>query len=344
MKSFLTSGLLFYSASSLIPALKSTHWAIRVWDFPRLQMMLLGLIFFAPMAAYAIREKKKSFWLLLPVIGLGFDAYRLYPYTPFSPIESKMHDVREGNFSVMIFNVLQTNEEKKKLAELIRKESPDFVFLFEVDKKWTDSLDAIEGYLVRHYHPLDNTYGIAFLSKLEIESFSLEFLVEKDIPSYEIKFRPDGKEVVTIFAVHPRPPRPPEESEDRDAELVLVAKKARKLKGPVLVVGDMNDVAWSHTTRLFRRISGLLDPRVGRRPYGTFPSLPTPLRFPLDYIFHSEELKLTGIQILPDIGSDHLPMRASFFVGRKKDQESFEKPEPEDFREADKIINKGLDK
>jgi endonuclease/exonuclease/phosphatase (EEP) superfamily protein YafD len=39
---------------------------------------------------------------------------------------------------------------------------------------------------------------------------------------------------------------------------------------PALVAGDLNDVAWSHTSRLFRRIAQMLDPRVGRGIYSTF--------------------------------------------------------------------------
>ncbi len=307
-----------------------------------MQLGVVGLVLFIWCAFLFIQNKDKFLYLLIiPMIALCLDAYRLYPYSPLSPIESEIHKHEKSEFSVMIFNVLQTNEEKKKLADLVVDKNPDFVFLFEVDKKWTDSLDSIPGYPERYYHPLDNTYGIAFISRKKLDSASIKFLVKDDVPSYEIKFRPDNGDIITIFAVHPRPPAPPDDSHHRDAELVIVAKKAREIKGPVIVLGDMNDVAWSHTTRLFRRISGLLDPRVGRRPYSTFPAVSTIFRYPLDYIFHSKELKLTNLEVLPDISSDHLPLIASFYLDYKNDQESTEKPDSGDFQEAKKILKKG---
>lgn len=60
---------------------------------------------------------------------------------------------------------------------------------------------------------------------------------------------------VHFFGVHPRPPAPSESvtSTEKDQELLLIAKRVRALQKPVIVAGDLNDVAWSYTTELFQK-------------------------------------------------------------------------------------------
>jgi hypothetical protein len=80
----------------------------------------------------------------------------------------------------------------------------------------------------------------------------------------------------------PRPPVPPTPSYGRDAELVLIGREIDGASRPAVVAGDLNDVAWSSTTTLFQKISGTLDPRVGRGLYNSFHAKSPLLRFPLD--------------------------------------------------------------
>jgi endonuclease/exonuclease/phosphatase (EEP) superfamily protein YafD len=148
---------------------------------------------------------------------------------------------------------------------------------------------------------------------------------------------------VNLHCLHPKPPWIGDDVEERDAELLLVAREAARDRRPTIICGDLNDVAWSHTTRLFQRTSGLLDPRVGRGLYATFHAKYWFARWPLDHIFHDASFTLGRLQVLGYFGSDHFPVFARLVhkPSAKKVQEA-PSPEPGDQREASKKIAEGL--
>jgi hypothetical protein len=110
-------------------------------------------------------------------------------------------------------------------------------------------------------------------------------------------------------------------------------------------MGDLNDVAWSRTTRLFQRISGLLDPRVGRMYVNTFHADYPLLRWSLDHIFHSTDFALVEMKRLPHVGSDHFPVYVALQTGQ-----IFEQLQPEleqsavDEEDAQEAIRDGIEK
>ncbi|MER2492753.1 endonuclease/exonuclease/phosphatase family protein [Catenovulum sediminis] len=229
----------------------------------------------------------------------------------------------------MTANVLTPNRNADLLIQMVREYNPDVLVTLESDQWWEDQLKVLEAdmpYSVKC--PLDNLYGMHIFSRLPLNDQEISYLVEEDVPSIHTTLTLRSGKTVRMHFLHPAPPSPTEnpESAERDAELVIVARSVAESDLPVIVTGDLNDVAWSATTRLFRKISGLLDPRVGRGMYNTFHADFPFLRWPLDHLFHSQHFTLNLIKRLPSIGSDHFALltRLTFFPMKGADQEGLD--------------------
>jgi endonuclease/exonuclease/phosphatase (EEP) superfamily protein YafD len=108
---------------------------------------------------------------------------------------------------------------------------------------------------------------------------------------------------------------------------------------PAIVAGDLNDVAWSYTTQLFQRISGLIDPRLGRGLFNTYHARIPIMRWPLDHIFFDPEFRLCRIERQGFIGSDHFPILVELsFEPEGADEHEARAPMPRDRAEARRMI------
>ena len=219
------------------------------------------------------------------------------------------HNEDIPTLSLLSANVLMDNRDSDALIKLVKQYHPDLLITMETNDWWQTQLDSLESYPHRLAHPLENKYGMHLYSRLPLKDALVEFLVSDDIPSINTKLDVGGTEV-RLHIVHPTPPAPGENdsSEERDVELLVLAQFLKSIEIPTIVSGDLNDVAWSKTTRLFRSVSGLLDPRTGRGMFNTFHADYWFLRWPLDHVFVSKHWRVNRIERLPYIGSDHFPV------------------------------------
>lgn len=301
-------------ALTLLPLSRHEAWWVRGLDFPRLQLAVLALALLAAEAALLDRGRWETWAVMAAALAsLAYQAWWIVPYTPLFPREVAPAPGGGGDdaLGVLAVNVLTPNRNAGALLRLVRRERPDVLVAVETDRWWQERLDALEPeYPYALKCPLDNLYGMHVYSRLPLEDARVQFLVEPGVPSmHAVAVLRSGRRVRMHF-LHPRPPSPTEnpESSERDAELVAVGKSAAGAELPVVVTGDLNDVAWSATTRLFRKVSGLLDPRVGRGMYNTFHARWPFLRWPLDHLFHSAHFTLARMERLPGVGSDHFPI------------------------------------
>lgn len=299
---------------TLLPTWRHEAWWVRSLDFPRLQLFVISL-FMLLMEVVLLNLSSYATWSLLIVtlLCLVYHTWWIIPYTRVFPIEVKsaVNLDSQRMIRIMTANVLTPNRNAKALIELVRENMPDILVTLESDQWWQARLDILEpDYPYTIKCPLDNLYGMHVYSRLPLEESKIDYLVEPDIPSmHTLVTLPSGDKIRHHF-LHPAPPSPTEnnESSERDAELIIVAKRVAETDTPVIVTGDLNDVAWSETTRLFRKISGLLDPRIGRGMFNTFHADFWFIRWPLDHLFHSNHFTLSSIRRLPGFGSDHFAL------------------------------------
>ncbi|CAM4021541.1 endonuclease/exonuclease/phosphatase family protein [Gillisia limnaea] len=343
----------FFSLLMLIPTLASLtkfdQWWIRGFDFPRLQisflillMISLSLIFYTFGAVY------HYIIVILLLSSFIYQAVKIFPYTILSKkvvLKFKGSDPR-GVISILISNVLTTNKRSDKLLDLVQANKPDILLTLESDQRWENELSVIEDeYIYTVKIPMDNFYGMHLYSKLKLEHIEIKYLISDEIPSIHGYVRLRNGERIKFHCLHPKPPSPSEDdtSTNRDAELLLVGREINTEKDSILVFGDLNDVAWSRTTKLFQKLSGLLDPRIGRGFYNTFHVDYALLRWPLDHVFHTKDFTLIEIKRLKSINSDHFPMyiKLNYEPKGRSFQEEPEKADGDEKEWANEKIENG---
>ncbi|NNH00582.1 endonuclease/exonuclease/phosphatase family protein [Acinetobacter sp. ANC 5414] len=335
---------------SLIPR---DEWWIRGADFPRLQILVLGLIAFVLLLVW---DQPWDLWRQIILVALiAALAYQLKMVLPYTFIWKKqVKKVRknqlnpEKQISLIVCNVLTKNDKYHLLIEQIQKHQPDLILTLESDQIWQNALAVIEkDYPYRVPVPLDNLYGMHLYSHLELKDTEVKFILSDEIPSIHTTVILPSGQPVQLYCLHPKPPSPTEAKDStlRDAELLIVGDQIKDLDESCIVMGDLNDVAWSRTTRLFQRISGLLDPRVGRHFVNTFHADYPLLRWSLDHIFHSTDFALVKMQRLPHIGSDHFPVYVVLQTSRVFEQVQDELEQTDaDEQEAHEAIQEGIEK
>lgn len=335
-------------AFTFLPMIRTSLWFIRIMDFPRFQIAFLSLMVLLIYSLYIPVETVYQYTLFgsLAIVLLIQFRY-IYPFTIFSPKQAQRSKENDPSNTIclMISNIRMENRKSKKYLQIVHENNPDIILINEPDHWWAAQLAELdEKYPFHVKKPIDNTYGMIVYSKLEFVKANLQFLVQEDIPSIHVVIKLRSGEEIELCCVHPTPPTPGSNTEKREAELLIVGKNVKKSKRASIVAGDLNDVGWSHTTKLFQRISGLLDPRVGRGFFNTYNVFVPFFRYPLDHVFYDPRFKLLHLERLPKFGSDHFPIMIKLlYKPEEQKEQNPKKADSEDKKEAEKLIEKGIE-
>ncbi|MBK1897460.1 endonuclease/exonuclease/phosphatase family protein [Chryseobacterium paridis] len=331
---------------TLLPKIQNQHWIFRVPEFGKIQITYFIVITFF---LGFFTQPSEGFWYYQGILLILFVHHGaiLVKYTPLYRV--KKHHQRNQSSQKLHFvsaNVYQFNTEYNRFIRLIEKCKPEMFLTMESNSDWEKALRVLENdYPYSHKITLENTYGMHFYSKIQIKNAITHYFVADDIPSIEIHLETEDGFSFVFFGVHPPPPSPTEEqtSKERDGDLLSIAKRVKDIHKPVMVVGDFNNVAWSKSSILFRKTSLLIDPRIGRAFVSTFHAKYQLLRFPIDLMFHSEDIFIKKLTTLENFGSDHLPVYCEFFIDHhnEEQEERIEVANSEEKAEAEKMIQEG---
>ena len=297
--------------TTVLPFWRTHLWWVRVCDFPRLQIAIAAVILIV--AGWYVLDGTLRLVLLFAVAAaLAYQVVRIFPFTPLARTEMGLADgVRDegGAVSIMASNVLMENDRYDLVRDAIEKADPDVLLLMETNALWADELaPVLERYETVERAVQENYYGMIFATRLEVEEVEMAYLTPDETPTAFAEMRDRIGRPFRFVGLHPRPPIPGDDTDDRDAEMLYSALFARKSGMPVVVAGDFNDAAWSHTSRRFKRVGGFLDPRVGRGMIPSFDANSYWMRAPIDQFYATEDVAVLDFGLGPNVGSDHFPV------------------------------------
>ena len=314
-------------AVTLLPFSNADFWWVRMWDFPRLQILVTAVIVLI-LSLFLFNTATIVIVLLMLAAGT-YQFVRIYPYTPIAPVELSLAAEDSGSVKLLAANVLMENDDHQKLIEVIDRIDPDVLLLMETDQTWTDAVaHVLERYETVLLEPRDDHYGMIFGTRLAVTEAEIVHLTEDDTPSIFAEMKASNGTSFRFVGLHPKPPVPGQDTEERDAQIRYAARFAAKSGVPLVTMGDFNDVAWSDTSQKFKHLGGYLDARVGRGLFASFDAHKFYLRCPIDHFYVTEEVAVVSFKREVYVGSDHFPMVATIILDENLARKLNRSPKP----------------
>jgi len=280
-------------------------WFLEIFTHLKLQLAYCFL-FYAILELAARRHRHAA-------ASLMFAAVNAFPVLfLFLPQESRAipSPPPPAHMRILQANILTSNTNSAALLSLIAHENPDVIVLQEPDERWRRELNSLTNiYPVFAILPRDDNFGAAIYCKANALTAKIFQLSDPEgAPSSLARIRINEKSI-TVVGTHTLAPYSEAMWRGRNSFTRELAQVLRKVEGPLVVTGDLNNTPWSAHFRAFLKASGLHDSAQGLGPQPTWPVASIPLmRIPLDHCLHSDDVHIANKRPGPDIGSDHLPL------------------------------------
>jgi endonuclease/exonuclease/phosphatase (EEP) superfamily protein YafD len=216
-----------------------------------------------------------------------------------------------ADFSIVSSNVLTSNTNFDAVLDMVSRENPDFILLTEVNKAWMERLAPLDtSYPYSLKEPSEDNFGIAAYSKVPFNG-RIQYSGGAGVPILIAELENGA----TLIGIHPLPPSSIWSLTENQICLNDVAKLSDASDGPVIVTGDFNTTLWSST------MTPLIQSGLDRiNPLGiayTWPTTTILFAIQIDHFF-ARDIAAADFKVLPNIGSDHYPIRADVVFAPKE--------------------------
>ena len=149
-------------------------------------------------------------------------------------------------------------------------------------------------------------FGMAVYSKYPF--IQQEVLKQNDFPilSGAVKI---GNDTLHFLAATTSTPTNEKGFDKQSKQFKFIAEEANKIKGPLVVMGDMNAAPWSEHIEGLLANTKLKDSRKDLS--ATYPAQ-SPVQIPIDYIFHSPEITCAQFVTQGGTTSNHLGLKGTY--------------------------------
>ena len=205
-------------AVTILPIWQTSHWWVRLCDFPRYQVAVLALIVLVlmPLTLGPLTASELCLFIAVAIAALWQVSW-IWRYMPGAPLEvpsSAAVPSGTGRIALLTTNVFQDCRDAGALLQIIGDADPDLILAVETDEWWCSRLS--EALRTRYQYgltyPLSNGYGMAMFSRLELLQPTIRFLVDDAIPSIKTGVRLRSGAVIDLYGLHPQPPAPLQDS------------------------------------------------------------------------------------------------------------------------------------
>ena len=292
-------------AAILLGGTLSPEFAARIWYCEiacHFQVQyILGLAMVA--SVFAVTRRRWTAGVVILAALLAFVVRWMPIYWPEVPRAQGPRSLR-----LLSANLRFNNDSHELFLELIDRERPDVILVFELSPEWLPDLQLLSrDYPHSKVLPSPGHSGCGVYSRLPLEYAAIDG-VDPD-PCLVVVARVLVKDaVVSIFGVHPLAPYTYNEMLQRNSQLANFAERFGQNRRSTIIAGDFNTSGWSPCFGQVMRATGTRDTRCGFGVSATFPARYWPVMIPIDHCLVSQDIGVVDRRVGPSIGSDHLPI------------------------------------